>query len=208
MGRRTGGDQVQPMLAFARLRRCSAGMITPCSSRSTSACSRSVIAASFSSGANAAAGPRAPQSFPTGTSPAARAFSSPSPRIATGSTVAPVLLRKQADPRTEPRQLARRRPRPLGKHQHVEAPVHRLARVGKAALKVPSPRQRKHVEQRRQQEINQRPEQDEAPLPRHPLRVAEVPKSSSISPDIAIAIRRRTGPGSAYCTSGPSYVVT
>ena len=78
-------------------------------------------------------------------------------------------------PGPKPRQRPPRRPRPLGKHHHVQAAIQRLTCMRKAPLKILLPRQRKHVVKRRHQEISQRPEQHESFLARHPLRIAEMP---------------------------------
>ncbi len=109
-----------------------------------------------------------------GTEPAAvPVFSSPSPRIAIGSTRADCFTSSPIPGRNGASLPSADRV-PSGKPAH-ETPVQRLAGVGEAALKVPLPRQRKHVEERSEQEIEKRAGKKESSLNRGPLCIAEVP---------------------------------
>ena len=85
------------------------------------------------------------------------------------------LAGQQANPSTEARQLPFRRARAFGEDHHVESAVHGRSGVGETPLEVPQAGQREDVEERRQQDINQRPKRIEAPFPRRAIWIAEVP---------------------------------
>src|ERR1039458_4401309 len=76
-------------------------------------------------------------------------------------------------------------PRPLRKHQHRVAPIHCLARMRKAPPEPPRPRQRKHIEQRRQQPVRSRRQHIQHPvplLPRPPVVHQHLPRHRARHP--------------------------